>query len=121
MLTPRQPMATNINQRATSTMNMDSTNPNQMHMQQILPNRAPWMSMPIGQIQSQITPGQQVMIQAPANTQMPVQVNMAGYTIIEARGSGYCVHVYGGKFNLRSLTLLASNLMKYREFVALKI
>ncbi len=61
-------------------MNMDSTNPNQMQMQQILPNRAPTMFIPGGQIQGQIMPGQQVVIQAPANTQMHVQVNMAGYT-----------------------------------------
>ena len=57
-------------------MNMDSTNHNQMHMQQILPT----MFMPGAGIQGQVTPGQQVMIQAPANTQMPVQVNMTGYT-----------------------------------------
>ncbi len=72
-------MATDINQRATNTMNMDLTNPNQMYMPQILPT----MFMPGGEIQGQITSGQQV--QAPANTHMHLQVNMAGYTAIRGQ------------------------------------
>ncbi len=62
-------------------MNMNSTNPNQMYMplSQIAPNMAAGMFVPPGQITGRIAPGQQVIIQAPANTQMHVQVIMADY------------------------------------------